>query len=455
MTKLAIRAEGLGKRYRLGTYAGPVYGKDLLGTVMNVARAPFDNFRRVRNLAAFGDDAGPDVFWALREVGFEMREGEVLGVVGRNGAGKSTLLKIISRITEPTTGFVEVAGRVGSLLEVGTGFHPELTGRENVYLNGSILGMDRGYIDRQFDAIVDFAGVAQFVDTPVKRYSSGMNLRLAFAVAAHLEPEVLVIDEVLAVGDAEFQRKCLAKMGDVARGGRTILFVSHNLDAVRALCPRSILLDGGRLVADGPTTDVIRQYLETTAERYLPGDWIDVSRAERSGRGGVRIRSVRYASDEPRLGLHPYTNGPVEFLMAVDSDARRPVGSVAVTLSSLSGTKLVNAESMMTGDVVTLEEGPNTIAVRIERLHLHAGRYRVSFWLADPLSADSRRSAFDFLEHVFEIEVVSREASSSGLKQEGIVPCDATFEAYADVGADGIARSRATEVPGARAAGSR
>jgi len=205
-------------------------------------------------------------FWALRGVSFDVGRGEVVGIIGRNGAGKSTLLKILSRITRPTEGMVETRGRIGSLLEVGTGFHPELTGRENIFLNGAILGMRRAEILGKFDDIVAFSEIERFLDTPVKRYSSGMYTRLAFAVAAHLEPEILIVDEVLAVGDAQFQRKCLAKMGDVARGGRTVLFVSHNMTALSSLCQRALWLAEGRLVADGPAGEVVARYLRTTLD---------------------------------------------------------------------------------------------------------------------------------------------------------------------------------------------
>ena len=221
---------------------------------MRLLQAPL---RRLRRSAPRRSD-----FWALKDVSFEVPPGEVLGVVGRNGAGKSTLLKVLSRITEPTTGRVELRGRVGSLLEVGTGFHPELTGRENIYLNGAILGMKRREIARKFDEIVAFAEVEQFLDTPVKRYSSGMYMRLAFAVAAHLEPEILLVDEVLAVGDAEFQKKCLGKMGDVAGEGRTVLFVSHNMGAVQTVCRRALLLDHGRVKMIGPAEEVVAEYLK-------------------------------------------------------------------------------------------------------------------------------------------------------------------------------------------------
>ncbi|HET7321923.1 MAG TPA: ABC transporter ATP-binding protein [Longimicrobiaceae bacterium] len=263
MSNVAIRVEGLGKRYRIG--AAAERHDDLRSALTAAVKSPFRNLSRLRGLARFDEAAEEEnTVWALKDVSFEVKHGEVLGIIGRNGAGKSTLLKILSRITEPTTGRVQVHGRVGALLEVGTGFHPELTGRENVYLNGSILGMDKRYIDRKFDEIVEFSGVEKFIDTPVKRYSSGMYLRLAFSVAAHLEPEILVVDEVLAVGDAEFQKKCLGKMGEVAGEGRTVLFVSHNMGAVQQLCARVLLISQGAISRDGETAHVLRDYLDTT-----------------------------------------------------------------------------------------------------------------------------------------------------------------------------------------------
>jgi lipopolysaccharide transport system ATP-binding protein len=247
---LAIRVETLGKSYRIGE-------REPYKALRDVITDAFTLRRRSRPSAE-----GDRTIWALTDVSFDARPGEVLGLIGRNGAGKSTLLKVLSRITDPTKGQVVLRGRVGSLLEVGTGFHPELTGRENIFLNGTILGMRRAEIARRFDEIVEFAGVARFLDTPVKRYSSGMQVRLAFAVAAHLEPEILLVDEVLAVGDAEFQEKCLGKMRDVTREGRTVVFVSHNLAAVRSLCSRGLLLEQGRLVFDGDADDAVDHYLK-------------------------------------------------------------------------------------------------------------------------------------------------------------------------------------------------
>jgi lipopolysaccharide transport system ATP-binding protein len=253
---LAIRVENLGKQYRIGI--APEKYRTLRESIVNVATWPIQRIRR--GLAPTGAEQS-DTIWALRDVSFTVEQGSVLGVIGRNGAGKSTLLKVLSRVTEPTVGEVEIRGRVGSLLEVGTGFHPELTGRENIYLNGAILGMKRNEIDGKYDEIVDFSGVEQFIDTPVKRYSSGMYLRLAFAVAAHLEPEILVVDEVLAVGDAEFQRKCIGKMSDVAQEGRTVLFVSHDMSAILRLTEEAIVLEGGKIVYRAPTVEAVDYYM--------------------------------------------------------------------------------------------------------------------------------------------------------------------------------------------------
>jgi len=253
MRDVAISAQGLGKRYRIGAVARQTTLGEQLSRMM---QAPVRWLRSNRN----GSSDKHREFWALRDVSFEVRQGEIVGLIGRNGAGKSTLLKILSRVTQPTSGWAEIHGRVGSLLEVGTGFHPELTGRENTYLNGAILGMDRREIDRKFDEIVDFAEVGEFIDTPLKHYSSGMQMRLAFAVAAHLEPETLLVDEVLAVGDLAFQKKCLGKMGEVASGGRTIVFVSHQLNQIRRLCEKVIWLDRGTIFQAGPTPEITGAY---------------------------------------------------------------------------------------------------------------------------------------------------------------------------------------------------
>jgi lipopolysaccharide transport system ATP-binding protein len=304
---VAVRADGVGKRYQIGKLRSG-YGtlRDTLAE--GAARVARRDFHRHR-----------EEIWALRDVSFRVAEGEVLGVIGRNGAGKSTLLKILTRITNPTEGRAEIVGRVGSLLEVGTGFHGELTGRENVYLNGSILGMKHREIQRKFDDIVDFSGIGKFIDTPVKRYSSGMYVRLAFAVAAHLEPEILLVDEVLAVGDAEFQRRCLGRMEAFSVSGRTVLFVSHNMQTITQLCDRTIWLDGGRIVLDGPSPEVVARYLQSGYGMNGSIEWADVETAP--GDAFVRLRWVRAIQDgEPADAV----------------DVRRPVG-IEIAYRSLQG----------------------------------------------------------------------------------------------------------------------
>lgn len=294
-----IKVAGLGKQYRIGS-DGSAYST-IREALVNAVRSPL---HRLRN------QSRDQKIWALHDVSFEVNPGEVVGIIGRNGAGKSTLLKILSRVTEPTTGRVELHGRVASLLEVGTGFHPELSGRENIYLNGAVLGMRRTEIARKFDDIVAFAEVDKFIDTPVKRYSSGMYVRLAFAVAAYLEPEILLVDEVLAVGDASFQRKCLDRMKDVSRRGRTVLFVSHNMPAITRLCDRTILLDEGTILQDDESHKVVSSYLKSGLGTTAAREWPDLSKAP--GNEIVRLCSVRIRTEEGRI---------------TDAiDIRRPVG---------------------------------------------------------------------------------------------------------------------------------
>lgn len=298
MSDIAIRAQELSKRYRISTR---LPYKALRDTITDGIYAPF---RAMRYLVARKPQAGQEsspgtdggFVWALRDVSFEVKQGEAVGIIGRNGVGKTTLLKVLSRVTEPTRGWAEVRGRVGSLLEVGAGFHPELTGRENVHFNGAILGMTRRELSRKFNEIVAFAELERFIDTPVKRYSSGMYMRLAFAVAAHLDPEILLVDEVLAVGDASFQKRCLGKMGEVAAGGRTVLFVSHNMPAITRLCQRTILLDAGCVVLDGPSPEVVSTYLQSGIGTTAAREWPDLAKAP--GDDVVRLRAVRLVTPQ-------------------------------------------------------------------------------------------------------------------------------------------------------------
>lgn len=292
--QLVIQAEDVRKRYRLG-----VIGRDLL---VDEAAALFGRLRgRADRRKEFNSTSSEqrvgEYFWSLRGVSFEMREGEIMGIVGRNGAGKSTLLKLLSRITLPTHGVIRMRGKISSLLEVGTGFHPELTGRENIVLNGAILGMRRAEIDRKLDQIIAFSGIEHHLDTPIKRYSSGMKVRLGFSVAAHLDPEILIVDEVLSVGDAEFQRKCLGSMREVAGRGRTILFVSHNMVAVQSLCTRALWLEKGAVLKDGPVEEVVKDYLGTYSAQLESRTW---EPAEAPGTEEARLRSIKVASDHPQ-----------------------------------------------------------------------------------------------------------------------------------------------------------
>ena len=335
MSSLAIRVDGLGKRYELGANAG-MFRYPALRDVLSEGAS--NVWRRIREGGMTSLLAPADTFWALRGVSFEVPRGQVVGVIGRNGAGKSTLLKVLSRITRPTAGGANIFGRVGSLLEVGTGFHPDLSGRENIFLNGAILGMRRAEVQRNFDAIVDFSGVERFLDTPVKRYSSGMYVRLAFAVAAHLETEILFVDEVLAVGDAEFQRKCLDKMQSVVRDGRTIMFVSHNMAAIKSLCQRALLFDGGRVAQDGPVNDVVDYYL--SAGRTITEDGVVPDSVPRSGTGEARLRRVAIATASAPSTTQVFLGEPfsVEMTFEVKQPIRDAVLSVGI--SSIDGARI-------------------------------------------------------------------------------------------------------------------
>jgi len=398
---VAIEVEGLSKKYRLGEYQA-AYGT-LRETFVHAGR----------RLTGREHHRASTELWALQDVSFDVPEGEVLGVVGRNGAGKSTLLKILSRIVSPTAGRAEIRGRVGSLLEVGTGFSAELTGRENIYLNGAILGMKRREIEDRFDAIVEFSGVETFIDTPVKRYSSGMYVRLAFAVAAHFEPEILFVDEVLAVGDAEFQARCLGRMEEFGNSGRTVIFVSHNMQAVAQLCDRAILLEGGRLVREGPSEEVVAYHLQTSAGVGSTRTW---SADEAPGDDLVRLRSVRIVDED---------GDSVDYV-----DVRRPVGiELAFTVLHGGGPPVVpklkvttagrvafNAmdidsrwhDSAPPGDYVAtawipgnlMNEGLVSVDAAVcsidsPKLHHHVSVHEaVSFHVQDPTEGDSSRGTF-------------------------------------------------------------
>lgn len=393
MSDVAIRAEGLSKRYRIGRRRqSRSFREALTDTVTS-------RFRR-------SHDVDEREFWALNDVSFEMKRGEVVGIVGRNGAGKSTLLKVLSRITDPTGGVAKVFGRVGSLLEVGTGFHPELTGRENVYLNGAILGMRRREIDRQFDEIVDFAEVERFIDTPVKHYSSGMYVRLAFAVAAHLEPEVLIVDEVLAVGDAVFQRKCLGKMNNVAQAGRTVIFVSHNLAAVDTLCSRALLLDKGSLRSSGPTSEVLASYLRSSPALGSR----DLSRViERTGNGRARFSKVRLLDESGRETSAFKMGEPLLVELHFDlltERLQRP--SFGVVIRNSIGHTIARLTTKETTGVIPPATGGGKVRLQIDNMNLMPGMYQLSIGLSDI------GDQLDFVDNAITMEVAAGAVYPTG-----------------------------------------
>jgi ABC-type polysaccharide/polyol phosphate transport system ATPase subunit len=361
---VVIRAEGLGKKYRIGHQAAPeryVALRDVIArNARNLARSAVD---LVRGRALVGGDEVEE-FWALRDVDFEIRRGEVMGIIGRNGAGKSTLLKVLSRITEPSEGRVEIHGRVASLLEVGTGFHPELTGRENIFLNGAILGMSGAEIRRKFDEIVDFAEVEKFLDTPVKRYSSGMYVRLAFAVAAHLEPDILIIDEVLSVGDAEFQKKCLGKMNDVAQQGRTVLFVSHQLDVVAKLCHRAILLRQGSIALTGGPEEVLQGYLLTRGEPATGGQLAGAQVA-------ANLMETRFSANEASL---------VRMGLVFSEDVR--LSEACVVLFSPNEQRVAMIDLRLDSQCLAYQANvERIIEIELHRFAIVPGEYRMILWM--------------------------------------------------------------------------
>lgn len=375
MSNIAISVENISKQYRLGEVSTGTLSHDINRWWAKL-RGKEDPFLKVGEANDRASKGTSDFVWSLKDVNFDVQQGEVLGIIGRNGAGKSTLLKILSKVTQPTTGNIKVKGRIASLLEVGTGFHPELTGRENIFLNGAILGMTKSEIKRKFDEIVDFSGVERYVDTPVKRYSSGMYVRLAFAVAAHLEPEILIVDEVLAVGDAEFQKKCLGKMKDVSGEGRTVLFVSHNLPSLKAICNRGVLLKNGRVEFAGDINNSIEVYNNAKLEsgsivanvKYFIDSFV---------LNGITVNDI----DDTEINLEkPYVNFNLkftnEFPLAVDTEIHFKKDEAVVA----SYASFVFAEQ------VTYQSGLNEINLKFSVEDLLPGRYKVDFYIKKPMA---------------------------------------------------------------------
>jgi lipopolysaccharide transport system ATP-binding protein len=379
---LAIHVEGLGKQYRLGGVGLKLRPRETLaGSLAGALAAPVANARRLRRLTRFEEDDAPDTIWAIRDISFDLAEGEVLGVVGRNGAGKSTLLKILSRTVEPTRGRAILHGRTASLLEVGTGFHGDLTGRENVYLNGSILGMRRQEISRRFDEIVEFANLEKFIETPVKRYSSGMYLRLAFAVAAHLDSDILIADEVLAVGDAEFQRKCLGKMRDVSTSGRTVIFVSHNKAAVANLCTRAIWLELGRIRDQGSVESVLASYISSIQSG---SDASIRDRQDRTGDGRVRVTNVDFLNARGEATTSFRSGEDASIVISYEAHGADPIrhAHASIALETTLGEKVGMISSLFTGDEFDELPPAGRITCRLPALPLGTGEYVVSVVIA-------------------------------------------------------------------------
>jgi lipopolysaccharide transport system ATP-binding protein len=415
MNDSIITVDRLAKAYRIGLKER--IPDTLVGAVAGLAKSPLRKFRSLRRLTTWGadGDSAPDTLWALRDVSFDVAEGEVLGVIGRNGAGKSTLLKILSRITEPTSGRAVIHGRVSSLLEVGTGFHPELTGRENVYLNGTLLGMTKREIDRKFDEIVDFSGVEKFLDTPIKRYSSGMTVRLAFAVAAHLEPEILIVDEVLAVGDAEFQKKCIGKMRDVARGGRTILFVSHNLVALSALCQRGMVLAAGTKVFEGLIEDALRYYSRNA------GLGVSTSgltlRRDRAGSGVLRFTGVTVlsASTDPD---HIAMDDDIVITLRYALDSPVTNWSAGFNIVDKHGVVVYRVVTRDTYGVLPRVSSPGEISCTLFSPRLLPGEYSLTL----VASLNGGRDILDHIDTAVTFDVAPRDVyGTANIPQAGMV----------------------------------
>jgi lipopolysaccharide transport system ATP-binding protein len=365
----AITVENLSKIYRLGEIGTGTITKDIDRWFKTTVLGKEDPFLKIGESNDRTRKGNGDLVYSLQDVNFEINQGDAVGIIGRNGAGKSTLLKILSRVTTPTTGKINIKGRVASLLEVGTGFHPELTGRENIYLNGAILGMRKREIDRKLDEIIEFSGVERYIDTPVKRYSSGMYVRLAFAVAAHLESEILIVDEVLAVGDAEFQKKCLGKMGDVSKGdGRTILFVSHNITAVNSLCNQTILLEHGKLVLNASTDSVINYYLRTGDRRSNSVYW-DCEETS-PGNELVRVKSVRIKARDQKITVESPFDIEIDFINNLENEDI----NLSLHFATIAGEIIFNSIS----DVATLRLGHCEAICKIPGNLLNDGIYNIS-----------------------------------------------------------------------------
>ncbi|HEX8563114.1 MAG TPA: ABC transporter ATP-binding protein [Flavobacterium sp.] len=404
MSRKVITVEDLSKAYQIGQIGTGTISRDIERFWTTRIRGKEDPFLKIGEANDRSTKGGSDIVWSLRDINFDIFEGEAVGIIGKNGAGKSTLLKILSRVTSPTTGEIKVRGRIASLLEVGTGFHPELSGRENIYLNGAILGMRKKEITRKLEEIIEFSGVARYIDTPVKRYSSGMYVRLAFAVAAHLESEILIVDEVLAVGDAEFQKKCLGKMGDISKGeGRTVLFVSHNMAAVQNLCSRGIVMKNGMISHDGEIDSSIQEYLrESTATVSL----VDIK--DRKGTGLVKLAEAKAFGRT--LGIKPQTGQPftLQFVLLNPTNVRMADIRFDLRIDDQMGQRIAWLSTSVLETTATA--GGNLISFHIEKLNLNEGLYYVTTQIM------VYNQVTDWIQNVFSFEVSEGDFYNSGKK---------------------------------------
>lgn len=404
MSNIAIRVENIGKQYRLGSVGTGTLSHDLNRFIAKV-RGKEDPYLKVTQTNDRSKKGDSDFVWAIKDINFDVQQGDLVGIIGKNGAGKSTLLKILSRVTGPTVGEIKVKGRIASLLEVGTGFHPELTGRENIFLNGAILGMTKNEIKSKFDEIVDFSGVERYIDTPVKRYSSGMYVRLAFAVAAHLEPEILIVDEVLAVGDAEFQKKCLGKMKDVSGQGRTVLFVSHNMEAIKNLTKNAIVLKNGGLIYKGDTNSAVNQYLRNND---IKSKIFFETQEEAIGNNFIKVKRVEVLHEGDYLSVDKEFKVEIEFWNLTDFDEML----IGFDLFHVSGVNVLSS-----GKEFVVNKGLNTIQCIVPANLLNNDMYSIylMFFTKNVMALYSKAEVISF-----ELEDTNRDINHTG-KINGVV----------------------------------
>jgi len=401
----AIKVDNISKLYRLGVREKK--SDTLFESIGNVLRAPVHNFKQLWKQSHFNDLSEKNIFWALRDISFEIKKGEAFGIIGHNGAGKSTLLKILSRITEPTFGEARVKGRISSLLEVGTGFHPELTGRDNIYMNGTILGMTKKEIDRKLDQIIHFSGVEKHIDSLLKFYSSGMKVRLGFAVAAYMEQEIIIVDEVLAVGDAEFQKKCLGTMENVSSQGRTILFVSHDLGAIQTLCRRSILLKNGELINSGDSKDMVREYLDSNDMSITQLS----ERKDRTGKGDVVFTDIQLIDNDSDKATSTVVSGSdISFLLFYTSNKLEQLNDMEIEIDIYNKNRgfISSLNNRMTHTVLGGLNKSGVIECRVENFPMISGRYRIDIFL------NANGTYCDGIKDVLFVDVINADPYKSG-----------------------------------------